>query len=83
MVVSEFWDEGDVVLHATGFLHRWSYPDIPGLENFKGRLFHTAGWPDDYKEEEWIGQDVVVIGSGATSVQVVPSMQVRAYQEGV
>lgn len=77
-VVREFWDEGDLILHATGILHRWTYPDIPGLEDFKGRVIHTAGWPDDYQREQWEGQDVVVIGSGATSIQVVPAMQVSA-----
>lgn len=76
-VLHEFEDEADVVLHATGILNRWDYPDIPGLKDFKGRLVHTAGWPDDYSSPEaWGGQDIVVIGSGATSIQVVPNMQV-------
>ncbi|GME64935.1 hypothetical protein GTA08_BOTSDO02290 [Neofusicoccum parvum] len=74
-VTQEFWDEGDIVLHATGILNRWSFPNIPGLESFKGRVIHTAGWPDDYREEHWKGQNVAVIGSGASSIQVVPTMQ--------
>ena len=75
-MVKEFWDECDVLLHATGILNRWNYPDIEGLEKFKGRVVHTAGWPGNYGEEEWKGENVVVIGSGASSIQTVPTMQV-------
>jgi cation diffusion facilitator CzcD-associated flavoprotein CzcO len=75
-VLSEFWDEADILFHATGILNRWDYPDIPGLKDFKGRLLHTAGWPDNYGVEEWKGDSVVVIGSGASSIQTVPTMQV-------
>jgi cation diffusion facilitator CzcD-associated flavoprotein CzcO len=39
------------------------------------QVVHTAGWPDNYWEEEWKGENVVVIGSGASSVQLVPTMQ--------
>ncbi|TVY37816.1 putative sterigmatocystin biosynthesis monooxygenase [Lachnellula subtilissima] len=74
-VLSEFWDEADMIMHATGILNRWDYPDIPGLKDFKGRLVHTAGWPDDFGAEAWNNQDVVVIGSGSSSIQVVPTMQ--------
>lgn len=80
-VIREFWDEGDVVLHATGILNRWSFPNIPGWESFKGRVIHTAGWPDDYQEQHWKGQNVAVIGSGASSIQVVPKMQVWLLQK--
>jgi cation diffusion facilitator CzcD-associated flavoprotein CzcO len=37
-VLSEFEDECDVLLHGTGILNRWDYPDIPGLWDFKGRV---------------------------------------------
>lgn len=76
-VVDSFYDEADFLLHATGILNRWDYPNIPGLKDFTGRVVHTAGWPDKYGEEEWKGETVAVIGSGASSVQTVPAMQVR------
>jgi cation diffusion facilitator CzcD-associated flavoprotein CzcO len=41
-VLSEFEDECDILLHATGILNRWDYPDIPGLVHFKGRV----SWED-------------------------------------
>jgi cation diffusion facilitator CzcD-associated flavoprotein CzcO len=75
-VLSEFWDEADLLLHATGILNRWDYPKIPGLDKFKGRVIHTAGWPDNFAEDQWKGLNVAVIGSGASSVQTVPTMQV-------
>ena len=37
-VLDEFEDECDILLHATGILNRWDYPNIPGLEDFKGRV---------------------------------------------
>lgn len=37
-VLSEFEDECDVLLQATGILNRWDYPDIKGLWDFKGKV---------------------------------------------
>ncbi|KAL4805219.1 putative sterigmatocystin biosynthesis monooxygenase stcW [Aspergillus unguis] len=71
----------DVVLGAYGVLNSWKYPEeVKGLRTFKGRLVHTARWPDDYSEAQWKGQRVAVIGSGATSIQTVPSMQPHVKQ---
>ena len=39
---------------------------------------HTARWPEDYQEEEWEKDRVAVIGSGASSLQTVPTMQKHA-----
>ncbi|KAH8812231.1 hypothetical protein F5884DRAFT_701322 [Xylogone sp. PMI_703] len=44
---------------------------IPGLENFAGKVIHPQFWPEDY---DYTGKDVVVIGSGATAITIVPSM---------
>lgn len=38
-------------------------------------MIHTANWPKDYKEEQWKNDRVAVIGSGASSIQTVPTMQ--------
>ncbi len=46
-------------------------PDIPGLETFRGTLFHTARWDHAY---DLAGKRVAVIGTGASAVQVVPSI---------
>lgn len=36
---------------------------------------HTAVWPSDYQKEQWGNDRVAVIGSGASSIQTVPTMQ--------
>ncbi|WP_250008636.1 NAD(P)/FAD-dependent oxidoreductase [Actinoplanes sp. M2I2] len=46
-------------------------PDFPGLSEFAGRLVHPQFWPDDL---DYRGKRVVVIGSGATAVTLVPAM---------
>ncbi|MEK6441273.1 NAD(P)/FAD-dependent oxidoreductase [Pseudonocardia sp. T1-2H] len=46
-------------------------PDIPGLEDFGGDLVHPQKWPADL---DVTGRRVVVIGSGATAVTLVPSL---------
>jgi cation diffusion facilitator CzcD-associated flavoprotein CzcO/pimeloyl-ACP methyl ester carboxylesterase len=46
-------------------------PKIPGIETFRGALVHPQHWPDDL---DYTGKRVVIIGSGATAVTLVPSM---------
>jgi monooxygenase len=50
-------------------------PEIPGLESFEGRVVHPQKWPADL---DYTGRRVVVVGSGATAVTLVPSMAERA-----
>ena len=58
----------DVVISATGVLHRPAYPDIEGLESFAGDRFHTARWDHSVALE---GKRVGIVGTGSTSAQVV------------
>ncbi|KAI0521076.1 FAD/NAD(P)-binding domain-containing protein [Xylaria bambusicola] len=44
---------------------------IPGIENFKGKVIHPQFWPKDY---DYTGKDVVIIGSGATAITILPSI---------
>jgi cation diffusion facilitator CzcD-associated flavoprotein CzcO len=46
-------------------------PEFTGVERFRGRVVHPQKWPEDL---DWAGKRVVVIGSGATAVTLVPSM---------
>src|ERR671938_203623 len=50
-------------------------PELPGTERFAGRIVHPQRWTDDI---DYDGQRVVVIGSGATAVTLVPAMAERA-----
>ena len=49
--------------------------DFPGRDTFTGRIVHPQLWPDDLDYE---GKRVVVIGSGATAVTLVPAMADKA-----
>ncbi|KAK0110359.1 hypothetical protein ONS96_001975 [Cadophora gregata f. sp. sojae] len=71
----EFEEKCDLLLHATGILNNFKWPDIEGLDKFKGRVVHTAAWPKDYQEEQWKNDSVAIIGSGASSIQTLPGMQ--------
>ena len=46
-------------------------PVFPGIERFGGKLVHPQQWPEDL---DYAGKTVVVIGSGATAVTLVPAM---------
>ena len=46
-------------------------PEFPGVERFRGRVVHPQAWPEDL---DYAGKRVVVIGSGATAVTLVPAM---------
>ncbi|MEU7949488.1 NAD(P)/FAD-dependent oxidoreductase [Micromonospora taraxaci] len=50
-------------------------PPLPGVDAYAGRLVHPQHWPDDL---DHTGKRVVVIGSGATAVTLVPAMARRA-----
>ncbi|WP_028658555.1 flavin-containing monooxygenase [Nocardioides insulae] len=50
-------------------------PDFPGLADFEGAFIHPQHWPEDL---EYAGKKVVVIGSGATAVTLVPAMAAEA-----
>ena len=50
-------------------------PDWTGVEKFRGQIVHPQKWPEDLDYE---GKQVVVIGSGATAVTLVPAMAERA-----
>lgn len=48
---------------------------LPGRERFEGQMVHPQFWPDDL---DYSGKRVVVVGSGATAVTLVPAMAARA-----
>lgn len=50
-------------------------PVFAGVERFVGRIVHPQCWPDDL---DYVGKRVVVIGSGATAVTLVPAMAAKA-----
>lgn len=67
--------EADVLITATGQLSRPSTPDIPGLDRFRGTMFHSAQWKHDH---DLTGERVAVLGTGASAIQFVPEIAPRA-----
>jgi cation diffusion facilitator CzcD-associated flavoprotein CzcO len=63
-----------VVVSAVGGLVDPAFPVIPGLDSFAGEKMHTARWNHAY---DFTGKRVGVIGTGASAVQVVPSIAPR------
>ncbi|WP_210479239.1 NAD(P)/FAD-dependent oxidoreductase [Naasia sp. SYSU D00948] len=77
-------DTGDEVRFTCSFLlvcsgyfryDRGYTPDFAGSGDFRGALVHPQLWPEDL---DWTGKHVVIIGSGATAVTLVPALAERA-----
>jgi cation diffusion facilitator CzcD-associated flavoprotein CzcO len=66
-----------VVISAVGGLVDPAWPAIDGLESFGGEVMHTARWNHDV---DLAGRRVAVIGTGASAVQVVPSIAPKVAQ---
>lgn len=79
-------NRGDVltarfVLRANGPLNKPQVPRVPGINDFKGAIFHTSRWDFDYTGGNAAGgldnlsdKRVAIIGTGATGVQAVPHL---------
>jgi cation diffusion facilitator CzcD-associated flavoprotein CzcO len=77
-VTKELWsDWAHFVVNGTGILNNWQWPDIKGLHDFQGPLMHSASWSHDVELDNKI---VGVVGTGSTSVQIVPQLQKIAKQ---
>ena len=63
-----------MLIAAQGPLSDPSLPDVPGIESFEGKAFHSAQWDHDHELE---GERVAVIGTGASAIQFVPEIQPR------
>jgi monooxygenase len=73
-------DTGESVKFTCNFLYMcsgyYSYrqgytPEFAGLESYKGQIVHPQAWPEDL---DYAGKRVVVIGSGATAMTLIPAM---------
>ncbi|CAK1356653.1 unnamed protein product [Cercospora beticola] len=70
-------DGGEATLHsrfvvsAMGQLNNPQYPKITGMDDFAGRIMHSARWDKSF---DLRGKKVAVIGNGATAIQIVPEL---------
>jgi monooxygenase len=79
-VVARRTDTGEAVEITCGFIfgctgyYRYDHgylPDFPGMDRFGGTIVHPQAWPEDLG---YAGQRVIVVGSGATAVTLVPAL---------
>jgi cation diffusion facilitator CzcD-associated flavoprotein CzcO len=65
----------DVVVRAVvfgiGALNVPNIPDIAGVKDFEGRLFHSNIWPKDLDLK---GKKVAIVGTGASAIQIIPQI---------
>ena len=83
-VTAERTDTGEQIELTAGFIfscsgyYRYDHgylPDFEGMDRFEGTLVHPQQWPEDL---DFAGKRIVVIGSGATAVTLVPSLAEQA-----
>jgi cation diffusion facilitator CzcD-associated flavoprotein CzcO len=79
-ITAERTDTGETIELTCGFLFSCSgyyrydrgyLPDFAGMDRFEGTIVHPQAWPEDLA---YAGKRVIVIGSGATAVTLVPSL---------
>jgi len=61
---------------ATGCLSSTNTPQFPGLDSFRGTVYHTGHWP--HHEVDFSGQRVGVIGTGSSAIQSIPLIAEQA-----
>ncbi|MCX2978869.1 flavin-containing monooxygenase [Candidatus Marimicrobium litorale] len=72
--------EFDVVINAMGNQHTPQFPDVPGMDSFEGDSWHGTHWNHD---ADLAGKRVIVVGSAASAVQIVPAaFVIRGAQSG-
>jgi len=64
----------EVLVAGAGPLSDPKLPDIDGIDSFEGTIFHSAHWDHEHSLE---GERVAVIGTGASSIQLIPQIQPR------
>lgn len=61
--------EADILISAGGLFNKPKYPDIAGIETFRGAMFHTTQWDPAFDVR---GKKVALIGTGSTGAQLCP-----------
>ncbi|KAK0659142.1 putative Sterigmatocystin biosynthesis monooxygenase [Cercophora samala] len=71
----EFEDRCNALVNATGFLQAPKWPNIEGMDLFKGQLVHSALWDDSVDIAD---KNVAIIGIGSSGVQILPEVAKEA-----
>lgn len=67
--------EASVLVAAIGMFHTPLVPNIAGMDDFRGTVFHSARWNH---EHDLTGKRVAVVGTGASAIQIVPAIAEQA-----
>ena len=67
--------DANVLVSCAGPLTEPIYPDVSGLDRFRGKTFHSNCWDHGH---DLTGERVAVIGTGASAAQIIPEIQRRA-----
>ncbi|KAL2153897.1 hypothetical protein VTH82DRAFT_2573 [Thermothelomyces myriococcoides] len=65
-------DSANVLVTARGMLNDMSWPDIPGLSTFQGKLMHSGDWDMNY---DFRNKRIGIIGNGSSAIQIIPCLQ--------
>jgi 4-hydroxyacetophenone monooxygenase len=68
--------ETNAVISGVGGLNQPKIPSFPGMESYRGTLFHTARWPADL---DLTGKRIAIVGTGASCVQAARLTAERAH----
>jgi 4-hydroxyacetophenone monooxygenase len=73
---------GNVLISAAGLFNAPNLPDIPGIEGYRGKIFHTTAWDHSF---DYTNRRVGIIGVGCTGSQLMPRVardasQVKVFQ---
>ncbi|KAI8671929.1 putative sterigmatocystin biosynthesis monooxygenase stcW [Fusarium sp. Ph1] len=69
---STFEDRVDFLIANVGVLNTWKWPDIPNREAYQGKMTHSANYDTSLDLKD---KTVIVIGSGASAIQIVPAIR--------
>ncbi|KAI9052029.1 hypothetical protein LZ554_004283 [Drepanopeziza brunnea f. sp. 'monogermtubi'] len=65
------------IIFSTGY-YDYNTPlkaSIPGIDDFEGKIIHPQFWPEDY---DYTGKKIIIIGSGATAITLLPNLADKA-----
>ncbi|KAL2199534.1 hypothetical protein P885DRAFT_30388 [Corynascus similis CBS 632.67] len=67
-----FQDAANVLITARGQLNDISWPNIPGLGTFQGKVMHSGEWDTSY---DFRNKRIGIIGNGSSAIQIIPNLQ--------
>lgn len=61
-----------ILIHASGYLNKPAWPELPGLDDFRGLMVHSADYDPNISLKD---RNVLLVGAGSSAVQILPTIQ--------